>query len=173
MILCNVDKAGRVLTMSYSQHVGADDMRRCLGTVRDLMENLQPGFFLLTDLSNLESMDAACAVDLGTIMDLCGAKGMSSVARVIPDPNKDIGFDLISRFHHGSPVRTQNHESMAEAIKSLLGEESPPVETLKGAAPDEMARKREDDLAESHFTVEAGKAAEVNEGGLVDPAVAS
>ena len=27
MILCNVDKAGRVLTMSYSQHVGAEDMK--------------------------------------------------------------------------------------------------------------------------------------------------
>jgi hypothetical protein len=102
-------------------------------------------------------------------MDLRSAKGMSSVVRVIPDPRKDIGFDLISRFHHDPPVRTQNHESMAEAIQSLLGEESINVEPAESISPDEMARKKEDDLAEAHFTVEARKEAEVNEGGLVAP----
>jgi hypothetical protein len=49
---------------------------------------------------------------------------MLTVVRVIPDPNKDIGFDLISRFHHDPPVKTQTHESLAEAIKSLLTEPS-------------------------------------------------
>jgi hypothetical protein len=34
---------------------------------------------------------------------------------------------------------------------------------------DEIIRKREDRLAEKHFTVAAQKAAEVNEGGLVEP----
>ena len=115
--------------MSYSQHIGVDEMRRCLGTVRDLMDNLKPGFLLLTDLSNLESMDASCAPELGAIMDLCSSKGMSTVVQVIPDPNKDIGFDLIACFHHAPPVKTQTHASLAEAIKSLHTEssESTPV----------------------------------------------
>jgi len=120
MILCKVDESGGVLTMSYSQHVGAEEMRRCLGTVRDLMGQLKAGFLLLTDLSNLESMDLACAPELGAIMDLCSAGGMSSVVQVIPDPNKDIGFDIISHFHHHPPVKTVTYESLAEAIKSLL-----------------------------------------------------
>jgi len=120
MILCSVDELGGVLTMSYSQHVGDEEMRRCLGTVRDLMSRLKPGFLLLTDLSNLESMDVSCAPELGAIMDLCSAGGMLSVVQVIPDPNKDIGFDLISRFHHDPPVKTQTHKSLAEAIQSLL-----------------------------------------------------
>ena len=124
MILCKVDESGRVLTMSYSQHIGAEEMRRCLGTVRDLMEHLKPGFLLLTDLSNLESMEACCAPELGAIMDLCSAKGMLTVVQVIPDPNKDIGFDLISHFHHDPPVKTQTHASLAEAIKSLRAEPS-------------------------------------------------
>ena len=120
MILCKVDESGGVLTMSYSHHVGAEEMRRCLGTVRDLMGQLKAGFLLLTDLSNLESMDLACAPELGAIMDLCSAGGMSSVVQVIPDPNKDIGFDIISHFHHHPPVKTVTYESLAEAIKSLL-----------------------------------------------------
>jgi hypothetical protein len=120
MILCNTDESGEVLTMSYSRHVGAEDMRRCLETVRHLMDQLKPGFFVLSDLSNLESMEASCAPDLGAIMELCSAKGISAVVRVVPDPNKDIGFDLISQFHHHPPVRTETHESLAAAIKSLI-----------------------------------------------------
>ena len=116
--------------MSYSQHIRADEMRRCLGTVRDLMDNLKPGFLLLTDLSNLESMEASCAPELGAIMDLCSAKGILTVVQVIPDPNKDIGFDLISHFHHDPPVKTQTYASLAEAIKSLNPEfsEAAPVD---------------------------------------------
>jgi hypothetical protein len=106
-------------------------MRRCLGTVRDLADHLKPGFLLLTDLSNLESMDASCAPGLGAIMDLCRARGMLTAVRVIPDPDKDIGFDLISRFHLHPQVKTRTHESLAEAIKSLLTE---PLE----AAPMDM-----------------------------------
>jgi hypothetical protein len=120
MIFCKVDEAGRVLTMSYSERVEAEEMKCCLGTVRELMDDLKPGFLLLTDLSNLESMDASCAPELGAIMDLCSAKGMSTVVQVIPDPSKDIGFDLISHFHHNPPVKTQTYQSLAEAIKNLL-----------------------------------------------------
>ena len=168
MILCNVDESGRVLTMSYNHLVGAEDMRRCLGTVRDLMEQLKPGFFLLTDLTNLQSMEASCAPDLGAIMELCSAKGMTTVVRVIPDPAKDIGFDLISHFHLHPPVRTQTHGSLADAIKSLLPVESPSEEPTETLSDDQIARRTEDDLAEGHFTTAARKEAEVNEGGLVD-----
>jgi hypothetical protein len=122
MISCNVDESGGLLTMSYGQHIAVEDMRRCLGRVRDLLEHLKPGFLVLTDLSNLESMDASCAPDLGAIMELCSARGMSTVLRVIPDPGKDIGFDLISRFHLNPSVRTRTYDNLAEAIKSLATE---------------------------------------------------
>ncbi len=156
--------------MSYGQHVDAADMRRCLGTVRDLMEQLKPGFLLLTDLSNLESMDASSAPELGAVMDLCSAKGMLSEVRVIPEPSKDIGFVLISRFHHNPPVKTQTYQSLAEAIKSFRAEVSPVGESVEIFSQDEIARKREVDLAEAHFTVAARQDAEVNEGGRVGPA---
>jgi hypothetical protein len=154
--------------MSYSQHIGAGEMKRCLGTVRDLMDNLKPGFLLLTDLSNLESMEASCAPEIGAIMDLCSAKGILSVVQVIPDPKKDIGFDLISRFHHDPPVKTQTHESLAEAIKSLHTETSPPEKLADIFPPDKSDRQKEDELAETHFTMTARKEVEVNEGGLAD-----
>jgi anti-anti-sigma regulatory factor len=95
------------------------------------MGHLKPGFVLFVDMSNLESMDASCAPGLGAIMDLCNARGISTVVRVIPDLNKDIGLNLISHFHYHPKVKTQTYESLAEAIKSLLAEplEASPMDT--------------------------------------------
>jgi len=129
MIRCSVDESGSVLTFSYSRHVGVEDMRRSLETVRGLGDKLKPGFLLLSDLTNLESMDASCAADLGAIMDLCDARGLSTVVRVIPDSNKDIGFALISRFHLHPRVKVRTCENLADAIKTLLAEPLEPAPT--------------------------------------------
>jgi anti-anti-sigma regulatory factor len=102
---------------------------RCLGTLQDLMGQLKPGFILLVDMSNLESMDGSCAQELGAIMDLCRMRGVSTVVRVIPDPSKDIGFNILSHFHYHPQVKTRTHATLAEAIGSLLTE---PLETTSG-----------------------------------------
>ena len=125
MIVCTADKSGQVLTISYSQHVTVDEMKRFSRTIRQTLKEVKPGFFLLTDLTSLESMDASCASDLGAVMDLCCASGMSTVVRVIPDPYKEIGFNLISRFHLQPQTKMQTHVNLAEAIKSLLAEQIP------------------------------------------------
>jgi hypothetical protein len=124
MIRCNADKSGRVLTLDYSGHVGEEETRECLETIRSLIDRLQPGFILFSDLSHLEVMDLDCAPAIGEIMEICSAKGMSTVLRIIPDPTKDIGFMLISRFHFHAPVQIRTFESIAEAIRDLL-EEAP------------------------------------------------
>jgi hypothetical protein len=173
MIICNVDESGRVLTMSYGGNVLAEEMKCCLGTIRDLMDQLKPGFFLLTDLSNLESMEASCAPELGAIMDQCSAKGMSTVVQVIPDPTKDIGFDLISVFHLHPSVKIQTQQSLADAIKSLLPAEVRSDEPAENPSDDQLTRSTENDLAEAQFTTAAGKEAEANEGGLGDTTVPS
>jgi hypothetical protein len=50
----------------------------------------------------------------------------------------------------------------------LLPEEFPPETSVDIFSPDEIARKREDELLETHSTMAARKETEVNEGGLVD-----
>ena len=167
MIACTADESGRVLAMSYFHHVDVAEVKRCLGTVRDLINQLQPGFVLLTDLSGLVSMEPDCAPDLGEIMDLCNERGMSTVIRVIPDPTKDIGFGLISKFHLSTTTHVQTHEGLAQAIAALLEEELP-GKLGENPSPQELERLAEDNQAEAHFTTEARKEAEVNEGGLVE-----
>lgn len=119
MFQAAADESGRVLTLSFSQQVRAAEMECCLGTVRDLLEKLQPGFLLLTDLTGLVSMETACARYVGEMMDLCSAKGIGTVLRVVPDPSKDIGFELIAHFHYDPQVETRTYDNMADAINSL------------------------------------------------------
>jgi hypothetical protein len=119
MILADADKSGRVLTISYSQNVGVEEMKASVERVKELLLGMEAGFRMLTDLSNLESMDEACAPYVGEIMDLCKAKEMKKVARVIPDPRKDIGFALISCFHYGSNVNWSTHQNLTDAIQNL------------------------------------------------------
>jgi hypothetical protein len=110
------------LTLNYSGHVDELEMGRCLESVRNFLPHLQSGFLLFSDLTHLDSMDLECAHDIGELMEICSEKGLSAVVRVIPDPTKDIGLNLISLFHYHGPVRVRTHENMAEAINDLVTE---------------------------------------------------
>lgn len=120
MFHAEVDMSKRLMTMSFAQHVGSEEMKSCLGKVRSMLVDIQPGFRLLTDLSSLESMAASCATDLGEMMNLCNEKGISAAMRVVPDPRKDIGFTLMSQFHYGKQVDVTTYETLADAIQNLV-----------------------------------------------------
>ena len=119
MFHADSNEEGGILTMSFAQHVDAQEMGQCLAKVEHLLKDMKPGFRLMTDLSSLESMDPDCATDLGAMMDLCDQKGIKAVLRVIPDPQKDIGFALLSHFHYGPNVELSTYESLADAISSI------------------------------------------------------
>jgi hypothetical protein len=56
-------------------------------------------------------------------MDAVAEKEVGMVVRVIPDPHKDIGFNILSQFHYGPKTKLATFESLAEALSALLGEE--------------------------------------------------
>ena len=69
---------------------------------------MKPGFTVVTDLTELERMDLDCLPHLTKLMDLFLAAGVAKVVRVIPDPKKDIGFNLLSitRYRGRVPIAT-------------------------------------------------------------------
>ena len=123
MFQAEADKSANLLKLSFSQHVDLDEAKRCFERVQTLLADMQPGFRLLTDLSDLELMDVACARYVGRIMDFCNAKGIAQVVRVIPDPRKDIGLKIISLFHYRRDVRAVTCENLEEAKKALRSSE--------------------------------------------------
>ena len=56
---------------------------------------------------------------MGQVMDLFNAKGVAMVVRVIPDPKRDIGLNILSLFHYSRKVRIVTVKSLDEATKLL------------------------------------------------------
>ena len=119
MIEAQVEKAQGLLKVRYSGRVGAEETGRGVVDLERLLEELERGFRLLADLSDLEAMDLACEPDLKRMMDLCNAKGVKLIVRIIPDPSKDIGLNIMSLFHYRHRVRIVTCQTLAEGLRIL------------------------------------------------------
>jgi hypothetical protein len=114
-----IDLPRRLLNMSYIQDVGPEEASCCVEEVRTLLADLQPGFRLLTDFTQLESMEASCSLYMEQIMDLCDQQGVAMVVSIVSDPHKDIGFNIMSIFHYARDVPIVTCSSLKEAEKAL------------------------------------------------------
>lgn len=115
------DKTKKLLTIVYSGRVIPEESKRCEQEIRRVLADADDRFNLLTDLSGLESMDVACGQDIARVMDLLDDKCVQTVVRVIPDPRKDIGLNIMSLFHYRRGVRIVTCETMEEARRVLEG----------------------------------------------------
>jgi len=109
----------RLLKINWLGHVDSDEMRRCADEIGVTASKMRPGFRVLVDMSDLESMDYAGAPYIGLVMDLCVAKQVEHVVRVIPNPHKDIGMNIMSYLRYGSKVRVTVCENRADAMRLL------------------------------------------------------
>ena len=121
MYKAEVDKPKNLLKIIYGERVGPEETKRCAAELKLLLADQQAGFRLLTDLSTLESMDIACVPDIRRMMDLLNKKGVEQVVRVIPDPRKDIGLNIMSLFHYRRGVQIVTCETLEEAMTTLTG----------------------------------------------------
>jgi hypothetical protein len=69
-------------------------------------------------------MDPAAASHVAEIMDALAEKRVGSVIRVVPDPHKDIGLNILSQFHYGAGINIATFETLVDALQSLT-ESSP------------------------------------------------
>jgi anti-anti-sigma regulatory factor len=119
MFLATSNKSKRLLHLSYIGKVDAAELQRGSENVIALLADLPAGLHLLTDMERMESMDIACAEIIGKMMEVLEQHGVELVVRVIPDPAKDIGLNIISRFHYRRTPRTATCKTMVEAMKLL------------------------------------------------------
>ncbi len=119
MFLVALNKPRQLLHLSYIQHVTPEELRAGYEDVRAMAADLKPGFRLLADFGRLDSMDLACRTELGRFMELADQSGVGLLVRVIPDPGKDIGLDILMLFHYRNRPRMVNCKNMAEAAEKL------------------------------------------------------
>jgi hypothetical protein len=119
MVLVTSNPAQRLLLLNYLGHVRPDELRSGQADIKTLVAGLPAGFRLLVDLSGLEVMDPDCETELGRMMELIDQSGVGLVVRVIPEPDKDIGFNILTIFHYPHRPRIVTCETMAEAVRRL------------------------------------------------------
>jgi hypothetical protein len=119
MFQVEVNRQQNLMVMAFAGHVGPEEMKRQEEKVLALVQDLAPGFRLLSDLSDLESMDPACLLYIRRVMDLLNQRGVSKVVRVIPDPHKDIGLNILSLFHYRRRLPIATCATRAEAMTVL------------------------------------------------------
>jgi hypothetical protein len=119
MVTVEVDQPKSLVVIRYCGRIGPDDVKQAREEVRSGLGKLESGFRLLVDLNELESMEVSAAPHVEKIMDLCNEKGVSKVVRVIPDPRRDIGLQIMSYFHYGAGVQIVTCQTLAEAGKIL------------------------------------------------------
>lgn len=89
--------------------------------VAEILKQLRPGFTVLVDLTDLESMDLDCLASVTRLMDLYVAAKVGRVIRVIPDAHKDIGLNILAITHYRGRVPTKTCRTRAEAEAAIGG----------------------------------------------------
>ena len=120
MYAVELDRSKRLLVISAVQTVTAEEANLAAQRIRELLQDVAPGFRVLADFRWLQSMDSAAARHIAKIMDALAEKEVTSVTRVIPDPHKDIGLNILSQFHYGPEVVITTFETLADAVQSLV-----------------------------------------------------
>src|SRR6266513_3699138 len=126
MYAVELDRSKRLLVISAAQKVTAEEAKMVAQGIREVLQDVAPGFRVLADFRGLQSMDSAAARHIAKIMDALTEKNVASVTRVIPDPHKDIGLNILSQFHYGANVKIVTFETLADALQNLAAEVDSP-----------------------------------------------
>src|SRR5689334_6168016 len=127
MYAVELDQSKRLLVISAAAKVTAEEAKVAAQRIRELLPDIKPGFHAFADFRWLESMDPGAARHIARIMDALAGKNVASVTRVMPDPHKDIGLNILSQFHYGPEVTITTFETLADAVQSIAGKiDSPP-----------------------------------------------
>ena len=119
MYALELDQSKRLLVISAAQKVTAEEAKMAARRIREVLQDVAPGVCVLADFRWLESMDSAAARHIADMMDALAEKKIASVTRVMPDPHKDIGLNILSQFHYGPDVAITTFETLADAVQSL------------------------------------------------------
>ena len=126
MYAVELDQSKRLLVISAAQRVTAEEANLAARRVRELLQAVAPGFHVLADFRWLESMDSTAAPHIAEIMDALAEKEVASVTRVMPDPRKDIGLNILSQFHYGANVKIATFETLADALQNIAAKADSP-----------------------------------------------
>lgn len=114
------DTEANLLLISMRGTIGEEEALGLEAAILDSVRELRPGFGILNDMTLLERMDLSAAPAHNRIMDACNSAGVTHVARVFGDAEKDVGFNIMSYFHYDPTVVVRAYDTIADALHALL-----------------------------------------------------
>ena len=64
-------------------------------------------------------MNPECATEIGRTMELIDQVGVGLIVRVIPDPGKDIGMNILTAFHYPHRPQIVTCVTLVDAFRAL------------------------------------------------------
>lgn len=128
MVSVEIDGSKRLLVISAVGHVSEEEVKQAAEQVRNTLQEVVPGIRALTDFRWLESMPPSASHHIAEIMDALAEKQVASVIRIIPDPRKDIGLNILSQFHYAPELPITTVETLVEALDRLIEQNAEPAE---------------------------------------------
>jgi anti-anti-sigma regulatory factor len=119
MLLVTSNQPKQLLCLNYVGRILPDELKLARADIQALLAELPPGFRLLADLSQVESMNPDCAPEIGRTMELLDRAGVKLIVRVIPDPAKDIGMNILTIFHYPHHPQIITCKNLSEAVRKL------------------------------------------------------
>ena len=127
MYAVELDQSKQLLVISGGQRVTTREVKAVAQRVREVLQEVRPGFHVLADFRWLESMNSGAARHLAEIMDVLTEKGVGSVTRVVSDPHKDIGLNILSQFHYRPDLTITTFDTLADAVRSIAAKTDFPL----------------------------------------------
>jgi hypothetical protein len=119
VFLITINKPKQLLHLSFIGRVRAEEIAQARENLAALLADLSPGFIMITDLDRVESFGVGCDREIGKNMELVDQRDVGLVIRVIPDPSKDIGLNILGAFHYAKHRRVVTCENIVEVAKFL------------------------------------------------------
>jgi hypothetical protein len=121
MIKVDFDCEKHAVIIELAGNVDAAQAEQTLAELDSALAKAEKGFKLLIDYSAVETMEPEVEAEIMKGMDFFNAKGVSEVVRVFPDPDLEIGFNMLSLFHYSPQVLVRSARTREEA-EALLRE---------------------------------------------------
>ena len=118
MISLSYDKKHNTVIIELSGEVDVAQAEKLYLDMKKVVPK-RKGFTILTDLSTARSVDPEIQKPVKKMMDFCNKRGVTKILRVIPDPTKDIGLNILSLFHYSKEVKFLTFQSRKEAQAHL------------------------------------------------------
>jgi peroxiredoxin/anti-anti-sigma regulatory factor len=121
MVKASYDDKWNAVILEFSGNVDGAQAWRLSSDLEKILSNRSKGFTLLADFSSVETMEPEVEVEVKKAMGLFKAHGVSQVLRVLPDPDMDIGFNLLSHSYYSAEVKALTFRSRSQAEAHLRG----------------------------------------------------